>query len=89
MTLQADGTMTRFFPCDVTDLRRQTLPPVYVLNGAIYLNRSTSLLETRSFFPDGTHAYIMPAARALDIDTPRDLLVTQLILDHYDAYLGL
>lgn len=42
-------------------------------NGALYLNRVRSLLESRSFYPSGkTRWYIMPTERSIDIDTEDD-----------------
>ena len=53
--------------------RRQDLPPVYSLNGAIYIVDAQRLLQSRAFVDDDTVAYVMPAARSLDIDTPLQL----------------
>ncbi|MBE7554831.1 MAG: acylneuraminate cytidylyltransferase family protein [Anaerolineales bacterium] len=60
--------------------RRQELPPVYCLNGAIYLIRREVLLEQQTFYPEATFAYVMPSERSLDIDTPWDLYLVDLIL---------
>ncbi len=52
--------------------RRQDLPPVYVLNGAIYVADCAWLRQRRAFVGEGTVAYVMPAERSLDIDTLTD-----------------
>lgn len=52
--------------------RRQDLPPVHMINGAIYLANVEQLKGTRSFISEGTVAYEMPAERSLDIDTELD-----------------
>jgi N-acylneuraminate cytidylyltransferase len=52
--------------------RRQDLPPVYVLNGAIYVARCDWLQERRSFIGAETVAYRMPVERSIDIDTAAD-----------------
>lgn len=52
--------------------RRQDLPPVYALNGAIYVADVTWLRSTRSFVTRETVAYPMPAERSIDIDTTAD-----------------
>jgi CMP-N,N'-diacetyllegionaminic acid synthase len=77
-----DGTLTDFVsvPTDLTYLRHQDLPPAYTLNGAIYLNRRESLLRDRTFVPPGTVAYIMPPERSLDIDTPWDFYLAELVV---------
>ena len=75
-----DGTAVDFVSSDATDLRRQALPTVYSPNGAIFLNSRESLLQDRTFWLPGTHAYIMPSERSLDIDTAWDLYLADLIL---------
>jgi len=37
-------------------------------------------LERQTFYTDRTYAYIMPLERSLDIDTPWDLYLAELIL---------
>lgn len=61
-------------------LRRQDLPLVYALNGAIYLARRDLLLRRRTWYGDRTRAYVMPPGRSLDIDTPWDLHLADLLL---------
>ncbi len=75
-----DGTLADFVSNDMAYLRRQDLPPAYALNGAIYLNRRESLLHDRTFGPQGTYGYIMPPDRSLDIDSPWDFYLAELIL---------
>jgi len=75
-----DGTLADFVSSDIVYMRRQALPPAYALNGAIYLNRRESLLRDQTFLPQRTYAYIMPPQRSLDIDTPWDLYLAELIL---------
>jgi CMP-N,N'-diacetyllegionaminic acid synthase len=75
-----DGTLADFVSSDIAYFRRQDLPPAYVLNGAVYLNRRESLLRDRTFFPQGTYAYIMPPERSLDIDSLWDFYLAELIM---------
>lgn len=75
-----DGTLTDFVSSDMVYLRRQDLPPAYVLNGGVYLNRRESLLREHTFLPPGTYPYIMPPERSLDINTPWDFYLAELIL---------
>lgn len=60
--------------------RRQDLPPLYALNGGIYLARREVFLRWGSWYMDRTYAYIMPPERSLDIDTPWDWHLAELIL---------
>jgi CMP-N-acetylneuraminic acid synthetase len=72
-------------PSSAAYLRRQDLPRVYALNGAIYLVQTEAFLRTGSLVPPGSHAYIMPAERSLDVDTPFDLRVADFLLTHAAA----
>jgi N-acylneuraminate cytidylyltransferase/CMP-N,N'-diacetyllegionaminic acid synthase len=78
--IQEDGTLSGFTTADIDYLRRQDLPPAYVLNGAIYMNSRESLLEERTFIPKETLAYLMPPERSLDLDTLWDWHLAELIL---------
>ena len=60
--------------------RRQDTASLYQLNGAIYLVQTTALRQQRTFAPEGTLAYVMPMDRSLDIDTPWDFYLAELIL---------
>jgi N-acylneuraminate cytidylyltransferase/CMP-N,N'-diacetyllegionaminic acid synthase len=75
-----DGQVVEFAPLDRAYDRRQELPRAYALNGAIYLCKREILLECQTFYTDRTYAYIMPIEHSLDIDTPWDLHLAELIL---------
>ena len=60
--------------------RRQDLPPVYALNGAMYFARTPWLRETCGFLGDDTRGYPMPPERSVDIDTPLDWRVAEMLL---------
>ena len=64
---------------------RQDLPPLYALNGAIYLARREVLMDQRTWYTDQTYAYIMPADRSLDIDTTFDFCVAKCMVEE-DLY---
>jgi len=65
--------------------RRQDLPPVYQLNGAIYVTRRKTLLVEKRLLGENTLAYIMPQERSIDIDTPVDLKLAELIMKRVSA----
>ena len=60
--------------------RRQDLPPVYQLNGALYVIRAKVLLEETRILGEYTIPYIMPQERSIDIDTKTDLQIAELLL---------
>ena len=78
--IQEDGMLVDFMTAHIDYLRRQDLPPAYSLNGAIYMNRYELLLEERTFLPKDTLPYLMPPERSLDLDTPWDWHLAELIL---------
>lgn len=69
----SDHSLAPVLPSPVAMTRRQELPPVFALNGAIYIVDVAALRRTRSFVSPRTVAYIMPPSRSLDIDTAADL----------------
>ncbi len=76
----ADGSLADFMANDIGYLRRQDLPELFAPNGAIYLTRIEVILNQRTFWPAGTLGYEMPPERSLDVDTPWDLYLADLIL---------
>lgn len=66
------NTLSRFISGEAPK-RRQDLPKLYLINGAVYVADSSWLRQTRSLVTDETVAYMMPYDRSLDIDTEDDL----------------
>jgi CMP-N-acetylneuraminic acid synthetase len=60
---------------------RQSLPPAYAENGAIYLARREVLLDDRTWHTKNTYPYVMSPESSLDIDTPWDLYLANLVLN--------
>ena len=54
--------------------------PLYVLNGAIYLAKRQVLIANDDFVDERTYAYVMPPERSIDVDSPWDLHLADLIL---------
>lgn len=80
--ISPEGFLSDFFALEEKPTRRQDYPPAYMVNGAIYLNRATSLRSARTFQPPDTLAYVMPQERSLDIDSPLELRLVDLLLSH-------
>jgi CMP-N,N'-diacetyllegionaminic acid synthase len=80
-TIQADKSLHPF--CNGGDAvnRRQDLPDVYSLNGAIYFVRSSWVLEKKTLIGQNTLGYVMPEERSIDIDTMFDWRVAEIMLD--------
>jgi N-acylneuraminate cytidylyltransferase len=60
--------------------RRQQLPRVFALNGAVYVTSTRSLRAHRSFVTAETVGWQMPRARAVDIDDDLDFRIAGLLL---------
>lgn len=80
-TVQADAQLQPLLP-DVRLTRRQDLPPVYSLNGAIYLARTEWLRQEKKFISQGTVAYEMPVQRSVDLDTESDFQQLQNLMEN-------
>lgn len=78
--LDSEGWLLDLYPQSMAATRRQDLSPVFALNGAIYLVLRSCLLTERTFVPDRTHGYVMPSQRSVDVDTPWDFYLADLIL---------
>jgi CMP-N,N'-diacetyllegionaminic acid synthase len=85
-SITPDGRLQNFVPTPAGYLPRQALPPVYVLNGAIFLIQLSVLLEQETLYTDRTFAYVMPLERSLEIDTPWDLYLADLVLRDRGVY---
>ncbi len=70
--VESDNKLQRLLPELQSITRRQDLPPVYILNGAIYIARIDWLRANKNFVSSETVAYFMPKERSLDIDTAED-----------------
>lgn len=64
----------------VEGLQRQQLPKLYLRDGSIYLTRREVLMEQNSLKGRDCRAWIMPAERSCNIDTPFDLYIAEQML---------
>ena len=60
--------------------RRQDLPRVYVLNGAVYVAKPQFIADNRSFLTSATIAYLMPRERSIDIDLELDFAFCEFLM---------
>ena len=83
--LPVDGSMNDFIRDEVKNRRSQDLEPYYRLNGAIYITKTDSLLEEKSFFlKENIFAYKMDRESSVDIDEEMDFLVASFLLQKYN-----
>ena len=75
-----DGRMQRLLEEGAEFHRRQDLPPVYGVNGAVYVAEVPWFRENRTFLHPETRAHVMPSERAVDLDEPRDFVLLKAML---------
>lgn len=78
--LTNEGFMVPVTNLGYTTARRQDLPRVYTLNGAVYVAQSEWLKGQRSFLSPETLAFVMPRERSHDVDTELDLKICEMWL---------
>lgn len=71
--LPEDSSMSAFLRDELLNIRSQDLSTYYRLNGAIYICKTSKLLEQGSFFlKENIYAYVMDQKNSVDIDTEMD-----------------
>ena len=76
-----DGKMKDFIETDKNNLyRRQNLPTVYRLNGAIYIAKTETLLRLNNWYTKDTIPYIMDKISSVDIDDEIDFILSEFLL---------
>lgn len=80
-TLDEAQHLRRLLDSNNTDLRRQALPTIYALNGAIYIIRREQFIETRKLVGPSCTPYVMDSIHSIDIDYALDFCVAQTIVE--------
>ena len=77
-----DGSMRQSFPDGNLYVRRQDVPEIYRINGALYLWRRDYLANSEAprYFEMPHRMLEIPESRAIDIDSPRDFRLAELML---------
>lgn len=82
-TLGSDMSLDNFLEKGLLTMRSQELPQYYRLNGAIYISKTKSLIESESFFGgSGSYAYRMEANVSVDIDNLIDFQLAEVIMSN-------
>ena len=80
--LPQDLSLNKFLNKEDCQKRSQDLKNYYRLNGAIYICKTSKLLEEKTFeLKDNIYAYKMNRLKSVDIDTKLDFLFVQTILE--------
>ncbi len=78
--VDSEGRMSGYAGEDMRPVRSQDLPPVYQLNGSIYLTTAHDLRKERSFFSSRTRALLVTQPEeSIDIDDAWDWQLAECI----------
>lgn len=80
--LPEDGGMDGFLQTD-DNAPRQKLAAYYRLNGALYIIRTSVILENRDIYQRNSYACRMSQERSVDIDTELDFCIAKAVMDFY------
>ncbi len=75
-----DGRLKRLLSTP-SGTRRQDLPQLYAINGAVYIAETDWLRREKCFVTDATVAHLMSEQNSLDIDTEQDLLYFEFVIN--------
>lgn len=73
-------TLKYFIEAGKIITKRQDLPKIYAINGAIYIIKTQALIEFKSLEIDNITGYIMDKYSSIDIDTELDFNIAEMIL---------
>jgi CMP-N-acetylneuraminic acid synthetase len=68
-----------FFAVKQNTMNRQQTTPAYVVNGAIFITNTNTLLEKKDRVGDKVELYVMPQERSIDIHTKEDIELGEFI----------
>jgi len=80
-TLDDTGTPQFLFE-DSLNSRSQDQPPLYCPSGAIWMARTSALRQHKTFHGPNKKAFILDWREAVDIDTPEDWSMAEIIYDY-------
>jgi N-acylneuraminate cytidylyltransferase/CMP-N,N'-diacetyllegionaminic acid synthase len=70
-----------FIKMDNKPLRRQDLPIIYKLNGAIVVSKREVILSGKDWHKQDVRAIIMDTIYSIDIDTPLDFYIAEKLME--------
>lgn len=76
----AAGLLTPFLGDAVRTVRRQDLDAVYFLEGSLYIARTSTLAQRRSFYHERTLGHEMADWKTYEVDDLKDLLIVERLM---------
>lgn len=75
-----NGYLCPLFKENYLNNRRQDFPEIFRPNGAIYILKPETLKKYKTFYPNKTIPYVMPAEKSVDIDSMQDWKLAEYFL---------
>lgn len=72
-----DGKLVDYSPPPYENCPRQLLPPVFIVNGALYATKRDVFMNKNSFQGDTCIGFEMPHSKSINIDTEFDFLLAE------------
>lgn len=79
-TISSNGTLLPIQKNLTSSIRRQDFSDVYKINGSIYINSITDIMDEDMSFNDNPLGFIMPRLNGFDIDEPIDLRIANFLI---------
>lgn len=79
-TLPDDGLLQNFINPELTKIPRQSLPPYYRINGAIYIVKTDILNSTDNIYNEKCYAVVMHKENSIDIDDETDFRIAEALI---------
>lgn len=80
--------LEHFIKQESPTLRRQDLPAVYKLNGAVWVVRTSAVLSEKSLMVKNRTGYVMDAQDSIDIDTEMDFKYVEMLIKERELHAG-
>lgn len=78
--LPEDNSLNGFIDVDKVG-RRQDMKTFYRINGAIYIQKTSALMNRKTPYGEKSYAYIMDKSHSIDIDDKMDFLIAETIME--------
>ena len=75
---EKDGYLVPMWP-EYVGIQSQSQPPLVASNGTLYWARASAFLQQSSFYGEKLRGYTIPKIRAVDINTPEDYSIAQIL----------
>lgn len=76
-----DGKLQDYLETGLENPPRQSLPPIYIVNGALYICRRDVLIKKNSFKGNFCLPFVMPSERSANIDSLADFALAEFFLN--------